>query len=232
MPSTGKWVAYYRVSTDKQGRSGLGLVAQKAAVAQFLNGGDWQMVREFTEVESGKKDDRPKLQEALAACRMYGAKLVIAKLDRLSRNAAFLMNLQAAGVAFTCADMPNADNFTVGVLALVAQKEREAISARTKAALQAAKATRNLKLGGKRFDASGNPVTLTLENIAKGRAEKARRAYEKAVNIAPAIRELQAKGVTSLAGLAAGLNDLGITTRRGGQWQAVQVQRVLARLES
>lgn len=228
MTATGKWVAYYRVSTDKQGKSGLGLEAQRAAVAVFLNGGDWQMVRDFTEVESGKRSDRPQLQAALAACRMFGAKLVIAKLDRLSRNASFLLNLQEAGVEFVCADMPAANKLTIGVMALVAEEERRAISARTKAALQAAKA-RGTKLGGHRTDADGKPVTLTLNAIAKGRKTIAKRADAKAADIAPAIKELQASGVTSLTGIAVGLNDQGIPTPRGGKWQAVQVQRVISR---
>ncbi len=228
MTSTGKWIAYYRVSTDKQGRSGLGLEAQRTAVAAFLNGGDWQMVREFTEVESGKRSDRPQLLAALAACRMYGAKLVIAKLDRLSRNASFLLNLQEAGVEFVCADMPAANKLTIGIMALVAEEERRAISTRTKAALQAAKA-RGVKLGGHRIDANGKPVSLTPDVIAKGREAIARRANAKALDIAPAIRELQANGLTSLHSIATGLNDLGIPTPRGRRWHAVQVQRVLDR---
>jgi len=161
---------------------------------------------------------------------MYGAKLVIAKLDRLSRNASFLLNLQEAGVEFVCADMPAANKLTIGIMALVAEEERRAISARTKAALQAAKA-RGVKLGGHRTDAEGNPVTLTLATIAKGREAVARRADAKATDIAPAIRELQAKGLTSLHSIAAGLNDLGIPTPRHSKWSAVQVQRVLARLD-
>ena len=136
---TGKHVAYYRVSTAKQGRSGLGLEAQQAAVRDFLNGGVWELTGEVIEVESGKRaDNRPQLQEALRLCRTTGATLVVAKLDRLSRDAAFLMQLQNAGVSFVAADMPGANSFTVGVMALVAQQEREAISARTKAALAAA----------------------------------------------------------------------------------------------
>lgn len=230
MTATGKWVAYYRVSTDKQGKSGLGLEAQRSAVAAFLNGGDWQMVREFTEVESGKRADRPQLQAALAACRMYGAKLVIAKLDRLSRNASFLLNLQEAGVEFVCADMPSANKLTIGVMALVAEEERRAISARTKAALQAAK-VRGVKLGGHRTDAKGKPVTLSRENIAKGREAIARRADAKATDIAPAIRELRESGATSLRDIASGLNNIGIPTPRGGQWQATQVARILSRLQ-
>lgn len=229
MTATGKWVAYYRVSADKQGKSGLGLEARRAAVAAFLNGGDWQMVRDFTEVESGKRSDRPQLQAALAACRMFGAKLVIAKLDRLSRNASFLLNLQEAGVEFVCADMPAANKLTIGVMALVAEEERRAISTRTKAALQAAK-VRGTKLGGHRTYADGKPITLTLHAIAKGREAIAQRADAKAADIAPAIRELQAAGVTSLTGIAARLNDQGIPTPRGGLWQAVLVQRVLDRL--
>ncbi|WP_354127101.1 recombinase family protein [Bradyrhizobium sp. i1.15.2] len=227
--ATGKWVAYYRVSTKRQGASGLGSAAQKAAVRQFLNGGDWTLVKEFEEVESGKRDEnRPKLQAAIAACKLFGATLVIAKLDRLSRDAHFLLGLEKAGVDFVAADMPNANRMTVGIMAVVAQEERRMISERTKAALQAAKA-RNVKLGGQRTYADGRPVTLTMDAIAKGRETIAKRADDKAARIMPAIRELQADGVTSLTGIAAGLNDQGIPTPRGGKWQAVQVQRVLER---
>jgi DNA invertase Pin-like site-specific DNA recombinase len=146
MGTTGKFVAYYRVSTQKQDRSGLGLAAQRQAVADFLNGGDWKIVGEFTEVESGKKSDRPELARALAMCRLYCARLVIAKLDRLSRNAHFLLGLQESGVEFVAADMPNANQLTVGIMAVVAQDEAKRISERTKAALQAAK-QRGTKLG-------------------------------------------------------------------------------------
>lgn len=229
MAATGKWVAYYRVSTDKQGKSGLGLEAQRVAVAAFLNGGDWSMAKEFTEVESGKRDDRPQLQAAIEACHVYGAKLVIAKLDRLSRDAHFLLGLEKGGVDFVAADMPNANRLTIGIMAMMAEEERRAISARTKAALQAAK-SRGTKLGGRRTDAAGNPVTLSLDAIALGRETIARRASAKASRVAPAIRELQANGMTSLTGVALGLNELGIPTPRGGRWQAIQVQRVLARL--
>jgi len=118
MGATGKFVAYYRVSTQNQDRSGLGLAAQRQAVADFLNGGDWKIVGEFTEVESGKKSDRPELARALAMCRLYCARLVIAKLDRLSRNAHFLLGLQESGVDFVAADTPNANQLTVGIMAL------------------------------------------------------------------------------------------------------------------
>src|SRR6516164_1733158 len=147
MGTNGKFVAYYRVSTQKQGRSGLGLEAQRHAVAEFLNGGDWKIVGEFTEVESGKRSDRPELARALAMCRLHGARLVIAKLDRLSRNAHFLFGLQEAGVDFVAADMPNANQLTVGIMAVVAQDEAKRISERTKAALAAAE-RRGTVLGG------------------------------------------------------------------------------------
>src|SRR3954451_13181762 len=132
--ATGRFISYYRVSTARQGQSGLGLEAQKAAVRAYLDGGDWQLVGAFTEIESGKNNDRPQLAKALAECRLRNATLVIAKLDRLSRNAAFLLNLKDAGVDFVCADMPDANKLTIGIMALIAQNEREAISARTKAA--------------------------------------------------------------------------------------------------
>ena len=125
---------------------GLGLEAQRKAVEDFLNGGRWQLMAEFVEVESGKRDDRPKLAEALALCRLHSATLVIAKLDRLCRDAHFLLGLQKAGVRFVAADMPEANEMVVGIMAVVAQAERKMISARTKAALAAAKA-RGKRLG-------------------------------------------------------------------------------------
>jgi DNA invertase Pin-like site-specific DNA recombinase len=119
----GKWISYLRVSTGRQGRSGLGLEAQRKAVDDFLDGGNWNLVKEFVEVESGKNSDRLVLAEAFKACRLYGAKLVIAKLDRLSRNAHFLLGLKEAGVDFVCADMPSANRLTVGIMAMVAEEE-------------------------------------------------------------------------------------------------------------
>jgi DNA invertase Pin-like site-specific DNA recombinase len=145
--ATGKFVSYLRVSTDKQGQSGLGIEAQRKAVTDFLNGGNWKLVAEFVETESGAHDDRPKLAAAMALARAHGATLLIAKIDRLSRDAAFLLGLQKAGVKFLAADMPEANEMVVGIMAVVAQAERKMISARTKAALAAAKA-RGVKLGG------------------------------------------------------------------------------------
>src|SRR3982075_3391828 len=161
----GNFVAYYRVSTSKQGRSGLGVEAQCHSVNSFLNGGTWSLVAEFTEVESGKRNDRPQLAKALQACRVYGAKLVIAKLDRLSRDAHFLLGLEKAGVDFLAADMPHANRLTVGIMAMVADEERRMISARTKAALAAAK-RRGVKLGG---DRGGR---LTAKTRAAGAAAR------------------------------------------------------------
>jgi DNA invertase Pin-like site-specific DNA recombinase len=219
--ASGRFVAYYRVSTDRQGRSGLGLDAQRKAVEDYLNGGGWQLVGRFTEVESGKLDGRPELGKALAACRLHKAKLVIAKLDRLSRDAHFLLGLQKAGVPFVAADMPHADNFTVGILAMVAQKEREMISARTKAALAAAKA-RGQRLGGFRGYVPSDAVR------AAAVAAKAAKARDRAADVLPTIREIRAAGITSLSGIAWELNARGVPTLRGGsEWQAVQVARVL-----
>ena len=141
-----RFVAYYRVSTDRQGRSGLGLEAQQKAVRDYLNGGAWELVGEFVEVESGKHANRPELARALEACRKQKAKLVIAKLDRLSRNLAFIATLMDAGVEFVAVDNPHASRLTLHILAAVAEHERVAISERTKAALAAAKA-RGTRLG-------------------------------------------------------------------------------------
>src|ERR1700756_5199281 len=198
--AAGKWISYLRVSTQRQGKSGLGLEAQRNSVTEFLNGGDWSLVKEFVEVESGKRSDRPELAKAIQACRAYGAKLVIAKLDRLSRNAHFLLGLQEAGVDFVCADMPNANRLTVGIMAMVAEEERRMISRRTKDALQAAK-RRGVKLGGDR----GVAPTVKIRKLA-AEAIKAR-ADAKAADIATIIAEVQAAGKTSLRVIAAGLND-------------------------
>src|SRR5689334_5974109 len=145
----GRFVAYYRVSTAKQGRSGLGLDAQREAVRGYLNGGNWMLLAERTEVESGKVDERPELKAAIKTCRLMGATLVIAKLDRLSRDAHFLLGLEKAGVEFVAVDMPTANRLTVGIMAMVADEERRLISKRTKEALAAAKA-RGAQLGGNR----------------------------------------------------------------------------------
>ena len=141
-----RFVSYLRVSTTRQGASGLGLEAQRETVLSYLNGGDWTLLAEFVEVESGKQDDRPKLREAIRYAKATGSRLVVSKLDRLSRDAAFLLSLQKEGVDFVVAESPDINRLTVGVLALVAEQEREAISKRTKEALQAAKA-RGVQLG-------------------------------------------------------------------------------------
>jgi DNA invertase Pin-like site-specific DNA recombinase len=220
----GKWISYLRVSTQRQGRSGLGLEAQRHAVAEHLNGGSWKLIKEFVEVESGKKSARPQLEAALAACRLYGATLLIAKLDRLSRNAHFLLGLRDAGVDFVAADMPNANRLTVGIMAMVAEDEGQRISARTKAALAAAK-RRGVVLGGDRG------VIPSAKSRVRALAAIEARAASRAADIAPTIAELQAGGATSLRAIAAGLNARGIPTSRGdGEWSAVQVARVLDRL--
>ena len=241
MTSTGKFISYLRVSTDKQGKSGLGIEAQREAVLNYLNGGNWSLVKEFVEVESGKHTDRPMLAEAIKACRVFGAKLVIAKLDRLSRDAHFLLGLEKAGVDFVAADMPNANRITVHIMAIIAEEEREMISRRTKDALAAAK-RRGQKLGGVRrrvirVEDSGKKVygEQVLNVSPKTRAMAIRavqtRADSRAQDIAPIIKELQAAGKTSLRAIAEGLNAAGVPTPRGGEWSAVQVQRVLERLD-
>jgi DNA invertase Pin-like site-specific DNA recombinase len=215
---THRFVAYYRVSTDKQGRSGLGLEAQRVAVREYLTGKGWPPVAEFVEVESGRKGDRPELAKALERCRLCKAVLVIAKLDRLARNAAFLLSLRDAGIEFVACDMPDASRLTVGILACVA--EAEAISTRTKAALAAAKA-RGTKLGGFR---GYRPTAADRERAAAARRE---RAHEHVTRVAPVLAELRAAGVTSLRALAAELNSRGVPAPAGGMWHANTVRRVL-----
>jgi DNA invertase Pin-like site-specific DNA recombinase len=216
-PHFGKFVAYFRVSTDRQGKSGLGLDAQREAVMSYLNGGKWALVGEFTEVESGKRDDnRPQLVAAIAACKRQKAKLVIAKLDRLSRNLAFIATLMESRVEFVAADNPHANKLTIHILAAVAQHEREMISERTRAALQAAKA---------RGKVLGNP---NLAEAAKlGRAALKANTRRFAANVRPIIEEIMRAGATSHNAIAAKLNERNVRTARGGTWTHVQVGAIL-----
>ncbi|UGX92933.1 recombinase family protein [Bradyrhizobium barranii subsp. barranii] len=221
----GVFVAYYRVSTKGQKRSGLGLDAQQEAVRNYLNGGRWSLAEAFTEVESGKRDEnRPQLARALQTCRVYGAKLVIAKLDRLSRDAHFLLGLEKAGVDFVAADMPHANRLTVGIMAMVADEERRAISDRTKAALAAAK-RRGVALGGDRG------AKLSRAARKAGRDVQVARANDRAADLAHIIRDLQSTGIVSLSGIARALTERRVPTPRGStDWSAVQVARTVARL--
>jgi DNA invertase Pin-like site-specific DNA recombinase len=225
---SGRFIAYYRVSTAKQGRSGLGREAQEASVKAYLNGGRWKLIAEFAEVESGKRSDRPELDKALAACRLHRAKLIVAKVDRLTRSVAFLSRLLEAGVEVLFCDLPAIEGptgrFMLQQMAAVAELEAGLISTRTKAALAAAKA-RGVKLG------RVQSKKITAEASALGRDAIARRVAAKAADYAPIIRELQSAGITSLGGIAAALTESCIPTARGqGTWRAEQVSRVLAKL--
>jgi DNA invertase Pin-like site-specific DNA recombinase len=221
MANTGKFIAYYRVSTARQGRSGLGLEVQKETVRNYLNGGDWQLAAEFTEIESGKRADRPEFAKALAACRLHRATLVIAKLDRLSRNVHFVSSLMESGVEFIAVDFPQANKLTIHIIAAVAEHEAEMISARTKAALAKSKK----KLGGFR-----GKVPTAKHRALSAEALHAR-AAARASDLAPTIDELRTAGATTLKAIADGLNARGIPTARGeGAWSPTQVMRVLGKL--
>ena len=223
--ANGKFISYLRVSTARQGASGLGLEAQREAVERYLNGGHWQLVQEIVEIESGKRNDRPAIAEALRLCRLHKATLVIAKLDRLARNVHFISSLMEAGVDFIACDFPEANRLTVHILAAVAEHEATMISARTKAALTAAKA-RGVALGGQR-----GKVSRMASMAAKGAKVSAKVRQEAAAkrrdDLLPVIAELKDKGAASLRALADGLNAAGLTTARGGKWTATQVMRVV-----
>lgn len=224
MEKRDRYIAYYRVSTKRQGQSGLGLEAQRKAVSDFLGLRDHLLVNEFVETESGTRNDRPQLDEALEACRLHQAKLVIAKLDRLARNASFLLSLRDAGVDFVCCDMPDANRLTVGILAMVAEDEAERISQRTKAALAAAK-ERGVKLG----EAGSKNLSNRLEGSRKGNIRKTEKADQTALTLSNVVVPLRNQGL-SLRAIARHLNEASIPTARGGSWQPPQVRRLLDRL--
>ena len=218
-----KFVTYYRVSTTRQGKSGLGLEAQEQATNDYITRVGGGIVESYTDVESGKKNNRPELEKALRKCRLTGAILVIAKLDRLSRNARFLLELQDSSIKFVCCDMPEANDLTVGFMACLAQYESKMISERTKAALQAAKA-RGVKLGNKKLHLVRNNDTTaaTAALISKAKARN--------IELQQVIDEIRADTdhKLSLNQIAKRLNDAGYTTSRGGQFHATSVNRIMA----
>jgi DNA invertase Pin-like site-specific DNA recombinase len=211
---TANFVAYYRVSTDRQGRSGLGLDAQREAVARYLAGVGGTLIAEHTEIESGKRADRPELAQALAACKRHKAKLVIARLDRLSRNVSFIAALMDGNVEFVACDSPHATRFTLHILAAVSEHERVMIGARTRAALQAAKA-RGVRLG------RNGAERLAPANRAA--------AIARACPLKPILAELTSAGM-SIRQIAAELTARGIPTASGGRWHPQTVARVMERV--
>ncbi len=211
-----RFVTYFRVSTDRQGRSGLGLDAQREAVSQFLVGRGATIVAEFVEVESGGKDDRPKLKEALAACQRGKATLLIAKLDRLARSVAFIANLMDSNTDFVACDMPHASRLVLHVMAAFAEHERQIIGERTKAALAAAKA-RGVRLGA-------NGASLARQHKA------AATAY--AMTVWQDIEKAKATGCRTTREIAQYLNDAGIPSRQGRAWHTASIARILARVGS
>ena len=225
--SQGSIVTYLRVSTARQGKSGLGLEAQQKAVADYLGTGQWNLLEEFVEIESGKNSKRPKLLEAIELCKASGAKLLVAKLDRLARDAAFLMNLKDGGIDFVCADMPEANRLTIGIMALVAEQEREAISKRTTEALAAAKA-KGVQLGAYRdgvyVGGKGNADTARI--ASKARTAKFR---ANAMDKLPLLARYDPDGSMSLRAIAEIFNRYGVKTVSGkGQWSANSVRRLKA----
>lgn len=220
-------VAYERISTARQGASGLGLEAQRKVIEDFANSRGAEVLARFTEVESGRKADRPRLLKALHLAKVTGATLVIAKLDRLSRNAAFLLALHDSGVRFVAVDMPEANDLTGGIIAVVAQAEREAISRRTKEALAVAKA-RGVKLG--------NPNGAeSLRHAGKGsvalRATVSANADSFAADLAKGLADIRADKHTSLRAIAGEFTVRGNRTRRGGNWGVGSVKALLGRVK-
>jgi DNA invertase Pin-like site-specific DNA recombinase len=229
--ANGKFVSYLRVSTDSQGRSGLGLEAQREAVARYLTAGQWTLAAEFVETESGKKNDRPKLQAALAHAKAIGATVVFAKLDRLTRNVDLLRSLVACGVDLVFCDLPHVPagamgRFLLTQMASVAELEAGLISERTKVALAAAKA-RGVRLGNPNgARALRGRQTGNRKAVDKIKAD----AQNRADNLRTMVEELRGLGVMSVRGIAQELNRRGAVTARNGQWHPTSVVRLLERL--
>lgn len=217
------FVAYYRVSTEQQGRSGLGLDAQRKTVGDFLRRTNGKLRAEFTEVQSGADDVRPQLGEALRLCKLTNSTLLIAKLDRLSRNVAFLATLQQSRTKFVACDLPEANELVVNILAAVAQAERKAISERTRVALAAAK-ERGVRLGNPRLSPGTRESALA--------ASRARQALsdEMALDLRDLLKHAEENGFNSLRSVAKHLNDMGVAAPAGGSWHAASVRRVKRRI--
>lgn len=207
----GKFIAYYRVSTNRQGKSGLGLEAQQKAVKDYLGGNGWELIGEYTEVESGKRKQRPELTKALAECKKHKATLVIAKLDRLARNVHFITGLMESKVAFIAADMPEADRAFLQIAAVFAEWEGRKISERTKAALARSK---------KKLGVTGKVRARENKAVAKAHAR----------SLKPVLRKLAKEGITSVRKVAHALNERNIPTARGGRWHPTSAARLLARI--
>jgi len=220
-----RYVAYYRVSTQKQGQSGLGLDAQRAMIADFMKYNTGELVAEYTEIESGKRSDRPQLAAAMRHADLIGGKLLVGKLDRLSRDLHFITSLQKSKVEFAVCDLPGCDSFTIHIYGALAQREREMISSRTKAGLQAAKA-RGVILGTNNLKPE-----LVKEASDKGNAVIKRNAEAFADKVITIIRALRDQG-KSLQVIANELCRLGVQTARGGAWTPTAVRNVMVRVEN
>lgn len=223
-----RYVSYIRVSTQRQGESGLGLEAQQASVQAFVQQRGGEVLSEFVEVESGRKADRPQLEAALAEAKRQGAVLLIAKLDRLARNVAFISTLLESGAEVQAADMPEANKFMLHIMAAVAEQEAEAISARTKAALQAAKA-RGVALGWAIPSRAGEAKLAAEKGTKIAAAQRIEQADTFAERLRPIVASI-ADGA-SLRDIAQELNARGIFTPRGKAWQAASVRNLMKRLE-
>jgi DNA invertase Pin-like site-specific DNA recombinase len=233
-PHGGKYVVYLRVSTVKQGEDGLGMKAQRTDVERFLNGGNWEVVAELTEVESSRMRKRPKLQEAIALCKKHKATLIIARLDRLYRNVAATALLLESGVKFICCDMPQADKMMIQVSAVFAERERDLIAERTTKALNSIQ--KELQRKGAYVSKRGNTIRSLGntknpdEAAALGRRVLIRQADDYAAKVMPIVRDLERKGYRTLRDIARGLMERGVETRRGSTtWHPSQVSNLAKR---
>jgi DNA invertase Pin-like site-specific DNA recombinase len=211
------YIAYYRVSTKRQAKSDLGIQAQKTAVRDLMKSSKSKVMHSFTEVESGKKNNRPELMKALELCKKHKCKLVVAKLDRLSRDLEFIVKLQKSEIGFVCCDVPEANELTISLLAVIAQHERRMISNRTKAALAEAK-KKGVKLGN-------------IKNLQKGRNDLKKQADEFAKRIYDTIEPIRSRGDTQQE-IVDWLNKSNIKTAREGSWSRMQLYRVIQRVEA